>query len=110
MNIEIGYWLFQKKLPHHICDDIIKYGLSQKESIAWVGEEEIQPENKEAVEKVQTQRNSNVVWLQQRWLYRYIHPFVRDANQAAGWNFQWDFTESCQFTKYKLESILSLAL
>ena len=51
MNIEIGYWLFQKKLPHHICDDIIKYGLSQKESIAWVGEEEIQPENKEAVEK-----------------------------------------------------------
>ncbi len=102
MNIEIGYWLFQKKLPHHICDDIIKYGLSQKESIAWVGEEEIQPENKEAVEKVQTQRNSNVVWLQQRWLYRYIHPFVRDANQAAGWNFQWDFTESCQFTKYKL--------
>ena len=49
-----------------------------------------------------TQRNSNVVWLKQKWLYRYLHPFVNDANASAGWNFQWDFTESCQFTKYKL--------
>jgi len=23
------------------------------------------------------------------------------ANQMAGWNFQWDWTESCQFTIYK---------
>ena len=24
------------------------------------------------------------------------------ANKNAGWNFDWDFSESCQFTKYKL--------
>jgi PKHD-type hydroxylase len=24
------------------------------------------------------------------------------ANASAGWNFNWDFSESCQFTKYKL--------
>ena len=46
MNIDTGYWLYQQKLPHHICDDIIKYGLSQKESIAWVGEEKSQPDKK----------------------------------------------------------------
>jgi PKHD-type hydroxylase len=23
------------------------------------------------------------------------------ANKNAGWNFDWDWTESCQFTKYK---------
>ena len=28
------------------------------------------------------------------------------ANINAGWNFQWDFSEACQFTKYKLQSIL----
>ena len=25
-----------------------------------------------------------------------------DANKRAGWNFEWDFTEDIQFTKYKL--------
>ena len=25
---------------------------------------------------------------------------VHEANANAGWNFQWDFSESCQFTKY----------
>ena len=23
------------------------------------------------------------------------------ANELAGWNFEWDWSESCQFTKYK---------
>ena len=30
-----------------------------------------------------------------------MHPFVHQANRAAGWNFEWDFSESCQFTKYQ---------
>jgi PKHD-type hydroxylase len=34
------------------------------------------------------------------WIYREIHPYIQEANKAAGWNFEWDFSESCQFTKY----------
>jgi len=40
--------------------------------------------------------------LNDKWIYRELHPYVRMANKNAGWNFQWDFSESCQFTKYKL--------
>ena len=29
-----------------------------------------------------------------------IHPFIHEANQKAGWNFEWDFSETCQFTVY----------
>ena len=38
-----------------------------------------------------------------RWIYNEIHPYIHTANKNAGWNFQWDFSESCQFTKYKLD-------
>ena len=26
--------------------------------------------------------------------------YIHEANQKAGWNFDWDWSESCQFTKY----------
>jgi hypothetical protein len=31
-----------------------------------------------------------------------LHPYIHQANRNAGWNFEWDWSESCQFTKYKL--------
>ena len=34
------------------------------------------------------------------WIYRELHPLVHEANKNAGWNFHWDYSESCQFTKY----------
>jgi PKHD-type hydroxylase len=36
------------------------------------------------------------------WIYKEIQPYVDQANKNAGWNFEWDRSESCQFTKYKL--------
>ena len=36
-----------------------------------------------------------------RWIYKEIQPYINTANQSAGWNFEWDFSESCQFTKYQ---------
>jgi len=45
-------------------------------------------------------RDSEVSWLNNTWLYDLIHPFLRTANIKAGWKFQWDFSESFQFTKY----------
>ena len=32
------------------------------------------------------------------YIMRYNLIFISKSN--AGWNFQWDFSESCQFTKY----------
>ena len=36
-----------------------------------------------------------------RWIYKEIQPYVHQANANAGWNFEWNYSESCQFTKYK---------
>jgi hypothetical protein len=37
------------------------------------------------------------------WIYKEIQPYIHQANRNAGWNFEWDRSESCQFTKYKLK-------
>ena len=46
-------------------------------------------------------RDSSIAWLSDKWIYDLVHPFVHRANVGAGWNFEWDFSESCQFTKYQ---------
>jgi len=45
-------------------------------------------------------RDSEVSWLSDRWLYDLIHPFLRTANDKAGWKYEWDYSEAFQFTKY----------
>ena len=46
-------------------------------------------------------RDSKVGWLSEKWIYNLIHPFIHEANKRAGWNFEWDFSEPAQFTKYE---------
>ena len=58
--------------------------------------------NKQEVLDLKRKRNSDLVWLSEPWIYKELHPYVRMANKNAGWNFQWDRSEPCQFTKYKL--------
>ena len=45
-------------------------------------------------------RDSDVSWLNDKWMYDIFHPYVHHANKQAGWNWQWDFSESFQFTVY----------
>ena len=45
-------------------------------------------------------RDSDVSWLNDKWIYDIFHPYVHHANKQAGWNWQWDFSESFQFTVY----------
>jgi PKHD-type hydroxylase len=104
MQLENYYWCFKKAIPPRICDDIIKYGNSLKEEIGVTygyssNPDDTTPNQKKELEK---KRKSNIVWMNDTWIYRELHPLLREANQNAGWNFQWDWSESCQFTKYKL--------
>lgn len=45
-------------------------------------------------------RDSNIVFLDDKWLCDLIWPYIHQANKLAGWNFDWNFTEDLQFTKY----------
>ena len=57
--------------------------------------------NQKQIKDLKKKRDSNIVWMNDRWIYKEIQPYIHSANVNAGWNFQWDYSESCQFTKYK---------
>ena len=57
--------------------------------------------NKKEIKDLKKKRDSSIVWMPDRWIYREVQPYVNQANKKAGWNFNWDWSESCQFTKYK---------
>ena len=37
MNLQNYFWYFEKAVPTHICDDIVKYGLQVKDKMALTG-------------------------------------------------------------------------
>jgi len=101
MNLSNYFWYFKSALTPRFCDEVIKYALQQKDGIARTGGFNHKKLSKEDVKNIQRKRKSDLVWLNDRWIYKEIHPFVHEANRRAGWNFEWDRSESCQFTKYK---------
>jgi len=97
-----SFWFFESVLTPRFCDEIIKYGLSKKENLGNIANTGKKTLDKEKINDLKKIRNSNVVWLNDAWIYKEIHPYIHEANKKAGWNFQWDWSEDCQFTKYKL--------
>jgi len=102
MNIENYYWYFQSVIPNRICDEIIKYAKSiQDEQARTGGFNEIKKLNQKQIKDLKRKRDSNVVWMSDRWIYKEIQPYIHHANANAGWNFDWDYSEACQYTKYE---------
>jgi len=79
MNLYNHYWYFKSVIPPKLCDDIIKYGLSHSETMGITGGYDENKLTKDQLKDMKKKRNS-----------------------MAGWNFEWNRTESIQFTKYKL--------
>ena len=109
MNLRNYYYYFQSALPPKLCDEIIAYGKQHKTNMAVTGGVENNDGSdrkadgslkKSVIKNIQKKRKSDIVWLNDRWIYKEIHPYIHKANREAGWNFEWDWSETCQFTKY----------
>ena len=101
MNLTNYYYYFQSAIPKRICDDIVRYGKQLQNQLATTGGYgDPKKLNKNQIKDLKKKRNSDVVWMNDPWVYREIQPFIHKANREAGWNFNWDWSESCQFTKY----------
>jgi len=117
MNLRNAYWYFTSQLGDNFCDEVIQLGNSKQEKIGVTGgasdrvkkrKPGVNPNsvekllNKKELKSLKKQRDSNVVWLNDQWIYDELCPLIAMANQNAGWNFQYDYFEAIQFTKYKL--------
>jgi len=130
MILNYNYWYFVSALPEEVCDKIIETGLEKMSEAKrnygnyavegttgdWKAKSDLDPNLvKDAADITLEEalkdgddvnnfalRDSEVSWLNDDWLYKTIWPFIHEANRQAGWNFDWDFTEDIQFTKYGL--------
>ena len=87
------YWGFVKAISPQQCQDIIKVAstkIQQPGTIAGVDQLNI----------VKLGRKSKIAWIGEQWIYNLLNPFIHTANRNAGWNFQWDWNETSQFTIY----------
>jgi PKHD-type hydroxylase len=122
MQLQYKYWSFESALDDETCDRILELGKSRMEKLEADGvstvaktkgdtHREAMP-NAEAMgeksfyELGKTEndvyvRDSNIVWMTDQWLYDLIYPYIHEANRRAGWNWQFDHSESFQFTRYE---------
>lgn len=125
MNLRYNYWYFTSAIPEIICDQILELGLTamhnQKEKFGdqvltgsvggWRQKQDgvnaipvettVDDLVQQGVDVNKTYvRDSSVTFLSNSELYDLVWPFIREANAKAGWNFDWDYTEDFQFTKY----------
>ena len=101
MHLKYQYWWFDSVIPERLCDEIVRYGNEQNKNIALTGSKSKDKITKEELKNIQKKRKSDVVWMSDRWIYKEIQPYIHQANQNASWNFDWDWSEACQFTEYK---------
>ena len=91
MQLKHNYWYFPKAIKEEVCNKIITASLKKSKEKGTI-------ENKNVNSKY---RNCWVSWIDDKWIYDILNPFIHTANKEAGWNFQWDWNESSQFTIYE---------
>ncbi len=109
------YYYFKSAISKENCEKIKSLGLSKMpETAVTRGDKQKNDNEKLPIEKTYEDirkeggnvedyyvRDSKVSWLNDQWIYDLLHPYVHKANKQAGWNLDWDYSESCQFTKYE---------
>jgi|TARA_R110002020_G_scaffold155611_2_gene336758 hypothetical protein len=90
MILKHNYFYFKSAVPIKTCKKILKAGRKKitEQAITFKGVNV-------------TKRDCKVAWIEDKWIYDILNPFIHAANKQAGWNFQWDWNESSQFTIYE---------
>ena len=118
MILKNNYYYYKGILETEFCDKVLELGklkLRQKGEKAGTFGDKIKSDKNgiKLGEKTRLEtgeksgeniivRDSEIAWLDEKWIYNKIIPIVNSANQSAGWNFQHEFVEPAQFTKYGL--------
>ena len=96
MQTKYSYWLFKNVLPEKDRNKIKR--LAKKSGyLAATTKDKLgksaKPDKKE--------RDTDVAWSNDQYLYDLFCPFVHHANEQAGWKYDLDWFESVQVARYK---------
>jgi len=101
------YWFFEDGFTNEQCDYAINLGSNLKYNlgtIGTIGSRNIDkiPLNDKETKIIKKTRDSDVVFLDDQNIYQLLWKFLDTANKNSGWNYQIDFTEQVQLTRYKI--------
>lgn len=99
------YWIYPKAIPHRLCDNIIKFGLSQPNEIGITGRKLPSEITDNDIKLIKRKRRSQISWLDDPWLYLEIEHWLKDVNKKSDWNYSLEGFEKFQFTKYGLNQM-----
>lgn len=120
MELQSYYYWFKSALSNEICDKILSLGKTKLLELETKGisteavtfgnnhkgaKPNATPQNEKPLSEVSPEkdvyiRDSNIAWLSEPWIYDQLYPFLNEANKKAGWNWEYDYSEPLQFTKY----------
>jgi PKHD-type hydroxylase len=83
------YWYWEKEISHENCQKIINLGKGK-----WSQATTLYGRSVDGV------RKSNIVWVEDQWVYDLIFPYMLATNERAGWNYNIVAAENCQVTRY----------
>lgn len=121
MELQNYYYWFKSALSPEVCERILDLGKSKIADLeskgisteaATFGDAQkgarpnAAPQNQDPLYNLDPKndvyiRDSNIAWLDDQWLYDTIYPMLHEANKKAGWNWNLDYSEALQFTKYQ---------
>ena len=95
------YWFFESALSPAMCAEIIeKHSKNLYKGGTVSNDMEITYDNS-------SHRNSEICFFQDQDLYNFLNPLVNTANKSGGWNYDWNWFEPIQMTKYGLNQYYS---
>ena len=101
MILKHHFFWFRSVIPERICDEVIAAGMEAKSIRGLTGGLEKTKLDDTGLKNLKKKRNSHIAWMNHPWLYNLFVPYVLDANKQAGWNYEIEKSEDCQFTIYK---------
>jgi len=98
MHSGLGYWYWQKEVSHEDCQRLINLSKDN-----WDEATIDKPEGK----TISNARKSDVVFVNDQWVYDLIWPFMEIANENAGWKYDIVAAENWQVTRYTKDGFYS---
>jgi len=93
---------YESVLSEEFCNKVIEIGKSKISNSANIGDYS-QKSNitKKEEKEIKSIRDSNISWLTDSFIFKEIQPLIFEANKKLEWNWDWDCSETAQFTAYK---------
>ena len=102
-NYKDLYWFFENKVDTRTCKKIIALHNKQQKELGRIGtfpKQTFKKLNKKQNKSLKEKRNSYVTFFNKDWIFKLLKPFISTANKNSGWNFNLDWCEPVQITKY----------